>query len=278
MSLSRRIARPLLAAVFVSDGWKAVRNPAGNGIAPEDPPSGLPEGAVDALTLVRVNGALQIGGGIFLAVGRFPRLAAVVLIGSIVPTTYAGHRFWEEADDAKRAEQRTQLLKNLGLLGGLIFAAVDTEGAPSLSWRTRRRVSQLTQKHAGSDADVHHIASRALDVSRKARRRAKRVAAHATSSAHATATDAARGANQAATSAARTGVALASPYLHQVNDGAHDTAGSAIDAAGPYIAAGLDRAGDLIEEAIDFAGPYLSAGLEHAGEFLTRVPERLSGD
>ena len=46
--------------------------------------------------LVRVNGAVQVGAGVFLAIGKFRRPAAFALIGSIIPTTYAGHRFWEE--------------------------------------------------------------------------------------------------------------------------------------------------------------------------------------
>ena len=60
------------------------------------------------------------------------------LIGTLVPTTYAGHRFWEETDDAARAQQRIHFLKNLGLLGGLILCLVDTEGKPSLGWKARR--------------------------------------------------------------------------------------------------------------------------------------------
>ena len=94
-----------------------------------------------------------------LACGEVPTLAALALMGTIVPTTYTGHRFWEEPDAEKRAQQRTQLLKNLGLLGGLIFAAVDTDGAPSVAWRTRRRVRQVassvTEAHANSDAHGH---------------------------------------------------------------------------------------------------------------------------
>ena len=40
-----------------------------------------------------------------LAMGTFRRLAALTLIGSIIPTTYAGHRFWEQTDQAPRVEQ-----------------------------------------------------------------------------------------------------------------------------------------------------------------------------
>lgn len=99
-------------------------------------------GALDTETVVRVNGFVQIVAGVLLATGRFRRLACVFLMGSLVPTTYAGHRFWEETDETARAQQRMHFLKNLGLLGGLILAAVDTEGAPSLGWRAKRRVHQ----------------------------------------------------------------------------------------------------------------------------------------
>ena len=78
-----------------------------------------------------------------LAVGRFRRLAALALIGSIVPTTYAAHRFWEEDDEVVRAEQKVHFLKNLGLLGGLVLEVFDTEGEPSLGWRARRRAARI---------------------------------------------------------------------------------------------------------------------------------------
>jgi putative oxidoreductase len=69
-----------------------------------------------------------------MALGKFRRLAALALIGSIIPTTYAGHRFWEERR-RDRAEQRVHFLKSLALLRGLILEAFDTEGAPSLASR-----------------------------------------------------------------------------------------------------------------------------------------------
>ena len=96
----------------------------------------------DTETVIRINGAVQVVAGGLLAIGKFRRLAALALIGSIVPTTYAGHRFWEETDDATRRQQQVHFLKNLGLLGGLILAAVDTEGAPSLGWRAKRRARE----------------------------------------------------------------------------------------------------------------------------------------
>ncbi len=147
MALSRRIARPLLASVFVVEGLDAVRNPEGKARRAEAVSEPLGETAdapsLDPDQLVRINGAVQIGAGILLATGRLRRLASIALIGSIIPTTYAGHRFWEETDPVTRTQQRMHFLKNLALLGGLILAAVDTEGQPSLGWRAKRRARQL---------------------------------------------------------------------------------------------------------------------------------------
>ena len=137
MSLSRRVARPLLAAMFVAGGLDALRNPKGKveAAATVLDPLGWGDRTVE---LVRLNGAVQVGAGSMLALGIWPRLAALGLIGSIVPTTAAGHRFWEEEDPGARASQRIHFLKNLSMLGGLLLAALDTEGEPSVSWRARR--------------------------------------------------------------------------------------------------------------------------------------------
>ncbi len=110
--------------------------------------------------MVKINAAVQIGGGVLLATGKAPRLASLALAGSLVPTTVVGHDFWNETDPAKKAAQRTQFLKNVSLLGGLLIAAVDTEGKPSLGWRGRRaaRHAQETVAAAlplGSGHDHH---------------------------------------------------------------------------------------------------------------------------
>ena len=88
-----------------------------------------------------------------LATGRMPRISSAVLAASLVPTTLAGHRFWEEEDPQKKAMQRIHFFKNASMLGGLLLAAVDTEGKPGVAWRARRA---------------------AADVRREARRLAKR--------------------------------------------------------------------------------------------------------
>ena len=140
MTLVRRVARPLLASMFVVGGLDALRHPGARAdkaaplVDKLAEPLGLPD---DPELLVRANGAAMVAGGALLAVGRLPRVAASVLAASLVPTTIAGHPFWEEQDPAARKQQRTHFLKNLGLLGGVLLAAVDTEGKPGVAWRAQ---------------------------------------------------------------------------------------------------------------------------------------------
>ena len=75
MSVVRRIARPLLAATFVSGGVDAYRHPAPRAqlaaplIDKYAAQVGLPN---DPELLVRANGAAMAAAGSLLAVGRFP--------------------------------------------------------------------------------------------------------------------------------------------------------------------------------------------------------------
>ncbi|MFV0457616.1 MAG: DoxX family protein [Actinomycetales bacterium] len=73
--------------------------------------------------LVRINAGAQTVAGSLLALGVAPRLAALALVGSLVPTTLVGHPFWTVQDEAARKQQRTQFLKNAAMLGGLVLAA-----------------------------------------------------------------------------------------------------------------------------------------------------------
>ncbi|MGI9021903.1 MAG: DoxX family protein [Acidimicrobiales bacterium] len=146
MSLIRRAARPMLASVFVASGADTLRNPEPRAAMAEPVTTKMASGLPlpdDTEKLVKVNAGVQVGAGLLLAIGRLPRLAALALAGSIVPTTLAGHRFWEEDDPATKSKQQVQFLKNVGLLGGLILAAVDTGGAPSLGWRAKRAARKV---------------------------------------------------------------------------------------------------------------------------------------
>jgi putative oxidoreductase len=113
--LAVAIARVLMAGIFIHGGWNAFKEPANR--AKQAEKLGLP----NAERMVRANGLAMAAGGAALALGIVPRAAAAGLIASLVPTTLAGHRFWEEEDPQARRMQLTQVLKNLGLIGGLVL-------------------------------------------------------------------------------------------------------------------------------------------------------------
>ena len=165
MTLVRRIARPMLAAVFVAAGLDQLKHPGRTvpSVRPlldkVRPTLGLPD---DPELLVRANGVAMLGAGTLLALGRLPRLSSAVLAATVVPTTLATQPFWTEQDPEARARQKEQFLKNLGLLGGLLLASVDTEGRPGLAYRARM---------------VGDSASRAARTTRREARHAARTAA-----------------------------------------------------------------------------------------------------
>lgn len=125
----RDVARPLLAAMFVTGGYGTLMEP--ERVAPKAEPvvsaiservPGVPR---ETVTAVRWNSAVQIVAGTLLSLGFLPRVSAAALAGTLVPTTVAGHRFWEVEDAQERAQQRVHFLKNLAMFGGLLFAATD---------------------------------------------------------------------------------------------------------------------------------------------------------
>jgi uncharacterized membrane protein YphA (DoxX/SURF4 family) len=125
----RTIARPMLGAVFILGGIDVLRNPGPRAEMArpvvERVASVVPMSPADPETAVRLNAAVHFVGGSMLALGFLPRLAAMALAASMVPTTLAGHRFWEITDAAKRGMQRTQFLKNTAIMGGLLITALD---------------------------------------------------------------------------------------------------------------------------------------------------------
>jgi uncharacterized membrane protein YphA (DoxX/SURF4 family) len=151
--LVRRVARPLLSAVFIGQGIDALRTPeqAAETVRPTvEALRKLPEPAATKVpqnpaTLARVTAAVQIGGGLLLASGKLPRLASAALACTVVPGSLGGHLFWTETDPERKAQQRRDFLSDLSLLGGLMIASVDTEGKPSLGWRGRQAASRASK-------------------------------------------------------------------------------------------------------------------------------------
>jgi uncharacterized membrane protein YphA (DoxX/SURF4 family) len=173
----RTAARAMLGAIFVVSGVRVVLDPdskvpaakpvtdrVGPLIERVDPR--LPS---DARTLVQAKAAADVIAGLLLASGRFTRPAAAVLAAGLVPTTFAGHPFWT-LPQPERAQHETHFLKNVGLLGGLLLAAVDTQGKPGIAYRTSHAVerSQRSMKRAVRTARREaKIATRSAAAARK---------------------------------------------------------------------------------------------------------------
>ena len=166
----------MLATIFVAGGINALRNTEGHAAKAKKvtdkvvpvAQQAVPRAPIptDPATLVRINAGAQILAAAALATGRAPRLSATVLAASLVPTTLAGHAFWNETDPQAKNAQRLQFYKNTSVLGGLLLAAVDTEGKPGLAWRARRTAADVRRE--------------ARQIAKDARREAKIAKAHLT--------------------------------------------------------------------------------------------------
>jgi len=142
----------MLSAVFISRGVEALRSPKPAADAtrhtleelsklPDPVGTNVPS---NAETVARVNAAVQIGGGLLLATGKLPRVASAALALSVVPGSLGGHAYWNESEPQRKADERRAFVTDISLIGGLIIAAVDTEGKPSLGWRGRRAARKVS--------------------------------------------------------------------------------------------------------------------------------------
>jgi putative oxidoreductase len=154
----------MLASIFIVEGLDSLLHPDTKAPAAEAVVRPLAE-RVPAVPdqveqAVRLNGAVQLVAGSLLAIGKFPRLSAAALALSLLPTTAAGHRFWESDDKQERSQQKIHFLKNVTMLGGLLIAAGDTAGNPSIAWRgrhaagTAKREAALAAKSIKAEAQT----------------------------------------------------------------------------------------------------------------------------
>lgn len=181
MSLVRLIARPMLASVFVAEGAKTLRDPDDKANRAKPVADRLvplleryaPQAPTDTRSLVRLNGAVQLGAGLAFATGRLPRLSAALLAVSEVATTASEHRFWEAEDPEERRRERREFLTGIALCGGLLIAAVDTEGRPGLSWRARRATRDAKRAAKTARREARFATRTARREARMATRTAK---------------------------------------------------------------------------------------------------------
>ncbi|MGW6279496.1 DoxX family protein [Kribbella sp. NPDC055071] len=192
MTVVRALARPLLSVIFVVQGANSIRNPEPlvpkaqpvtdrlvpmvRRVAPAQVGDRIPNTTAN---LVRLNGAIHVVGGLALATGKGRRLAAGVLAATLVPTTIAGHPFWLEKDKTVRNTQRIQFMKNLGLLGGLLLAAVDTEGKPGVAWRASHGAKAAKRETKRGAKAAKRETTRGAKAARREAKQLAREARHA---------------------------------------------------------------------------------------------------
>ncbi|WP_068271303.1 DoxX family protein [Aldersonia kunmingensis] len=283
--LIRRIARPLLAATFVVGGIDALRNPQGRASAAEPlvqkgeeslPKEVTDKVPTDPVTLVRINGAVQVGSGVLLAFGKAPRIASLALAATVLPTTVTEQDFWNETHAAAKARKRAEFVKNLSLLGGVMIAAVDTEGKPSLGWRGRRAARKMSAAlplgaagATGASAAVHlgHGARVAGEKARDAAEVLSEVAAQ-------------RGGELAHVAAERGSelADLAREHGPELAETARDRASELAEVArdrGPKLAeVARDRAADLAERVRDRSPELAETARDRATELAERLREQ----
>jgi putative oxidoreductase len=157
----RSLTRALMAAPFILGGLAALRAP--DEVAPAAETVGVPIAeqvgvSAESVTLVKFNAGVQVGAGALLLLGVLPRVASLALAASLVPTSLAGHRFWEKSGE-ERKQQMIHFAKNAGLLGGLLAHALDTGGRPSVFWSGRHAAEQATASIADAAQSVAETVS-----------------------------------------------------------------------------------------------------------------------
>ena len=74
---------------------------------------------------------IELGGALALLIGWKTRWAAWLLALFVLIATCMAHRFWE-FDAAQQANQLNHFLKNLAIIGGLLFIAAFGPGSAAV--------------------------------------------------------------------------------------------------------------------------------------------------
>ena len=119
------IGRIFLALLFVVSGIGKITGYAGTAAVMAS--KGLP--VVDILLPLTI--AVELGGGLLLALGWKARWAAAALFLFLIPTTLIFHQFW--GIDPKLVQmQKIHFLKNVAIMGGMLMVLALGAGRWSL--------------------------------------------------------------------------------------------------------------------------------------------------
>jgi putative oxidoreductase len=122
------IARILIAVMFVGAGFEKLTDIAGT--AGYIASVGLPAPKLLAVSA----GLLETVGGVLLIVGWQARWAALALAGFTLIASFFFHNFWAQPADQQMMQQ-LMFMKNLAIIGGLLFVYAFGPGTLSLDAR-----------------------------------------------------------------------------------------------------------------------------------------------
>ena len=120
------VARILLGAIFLIAGTRKIMAYAMT--AGYFAKLGFP--MPDAMVAVAI--LFEVGGGLMLLTGFKARWGALGLALFTLVAAFAAHRFWEFSDPAQQANQMNHFLKNLGIVGGMLYVWAFGPGRLSL--------------------------------------------------------------------------------------------------------------------------------------------------
>lgn len=129
-ALTTLLARILLAAIFLSSAL-GNKIPNFSDVAGYMTSEGVPAAS---LLLVGAIGFLIVG-SFSLIVGFKARLGATLLLIFLVLATYYFHDFWTLEDAQQVQAQSIQFMKNLALMGAMLFIVANGPGPLSLDHR-----------------------------------------------------------------------------------------------------------------------------------------------
>ncbi|QNE89490.1 DoxX family membrane protein [Corynebacterium incognita] len=231
----RKIARPMLASIFVVEGADMLRNAdkhkaeseqvlAGlRKVLPADAAGYLPK---DAELFTRAVGGTKAGAGSLLALGKAPRTSAAVLAATTLPAMFARNSFWNATTPEEKENQRSKFLVDTALLGALFITTQDTEGKPGISWRAQQANKQLQKKLPSKNEQnqlVANISDRTNEFSSLAQDK------------FATASERAQKSFNEASARAQDASAKAQAYVDDNKDGWAETAQGLLATAKSYV-------------------------------------------
>ena len=122
------VGRILIALLFVISGFGKISG--FDGVAGYIASKGLPMPQVLAALTI----ALELGGGILIAIGYQTRLVAALFFLWLIPTTFLFHKFWG-IDPAQAQGQFNNFFKNVSIMGGFALLVAFGPGAYSVDKR-----------------------------------------------------------------------------------------------------------------------------------------------